>query len=333
MLVAMTDPTTPASPVPPPAPEASGAATAPPPAPLAPAPAPAAKTSNGLRIASLVLGILGFIFAWTPAAGLGIVLGVLGLIFGIISLVRPGTKGLPLISTILSGVAIILGIIMAIVYTVIGVASVTSTGDLGGTTSGSQAASPSEAPASSTSWYDDTFGTFAPINKTGTGDSVIALPAGAKAGIVTATHAGSANFVIQGLDSSNQPTLDLLVNTIGNYSGTTAFGLISLGAGPTSLQITADGAWTISITQISSAKSSAVPIAGTGDQVFLYDGKAAAWAITNAGQSNFVVEQYSKGSLIANLAVNEIGAYTGTDPMQAGPSVVVVQSDGNWTIN
>ena len=31
------------------------------------------------------------------------------------------------------------------------------------------------------------------------------------------------------------------------------------------------------------------------------------------------------------LLVNEIGAYTGTVPLSAGPSVITVSADGNWT--
>ena len=35
---------------------------------------------------------------------------------------------------------------------------------------------------------------------------------------------------------------------------------------------------------------------------------------------------------VPSLAVNEIGSYTGTVPMLAGPSVIVVESDANWSV-
>ena len=90
--------------------------------------------------------------------------------------------------------------------------------------------------------YAERFGTFATITQSGSGDSVIQLPTEADAALVTATHEGSSNFVLQTLDGSNQMS-DLLVNEIGAYTGTVSYGLTGSESGM--LQITADGAWTI----------------------------------------------------------------------------------------
>jgi len=51
-------------------------------------------------------------------------------------------------------------------------------------------------------------------------------------------------------------------------------------------------------------------------------------AITNKGESNFVVEGF--GSEVPELAVNKIGNYSGTVTLT--PSFVQVNSDGDWTI-
>ena len=207
----------------------------------------------------------------------------------------------------------------------------------GGATSTSQpAANTSSSPSASAAapapdWYAKTYGTFAPITQSGTSAAVIKLPAGVKAGIISSTYAGADNFSIQGLDASNTDTTDLVVNTIGAYKGTGVFGLSTLGGADASLQVTADAAWTISISPIDSA--TALPPSGTGDGVYKYDGKAGTWTIGNTGNGgNFVVEQYASSNSMPNLAVNTIGNYTGTVPSQAGPSVVVVNSDGTWTI-
>jgi len=162
--------------------------------------------------------------------------------------------------------------------------------------------------------YDDAYGTFKTIVKSGRGDALIALPKGAKAGLVTATHRGS--------------TIDGLVNEIGNYSGTTAYGLMDLGEAPVKLQITADGSWTIKIAPISSARVLPGSISGKGDAVFKFEGDAADFAITHKGSSNFQVQQYG-GDL--NMGVNEIGKYSGTVPFVAGPTVLVIGADGTWT--
>lgn len=279
------------------------------------------------------------VFAFTPAAGFGILLGVLALIFGIISLVRKPVKaGVPISGTVLGAVALIIGIVFAAVYgggkATSSVADAPAAANTADATTAAAAPSPepttTEAPPNPNAVYDEAYGTFAPVNQTGTGDSVIALPAGVKAGMVTASHQGSSNFSLSVLDASNQPTGDLLVNTIGNYAGVTAYGMNGFGSAGVNLQVKADGAWNITISPISAAPELGLPGGATGDQVYKYDGAAGNWTFTNQGQSNFAVIQY--GGATPNLAVNTIGAYSGKVPMFAGPTVIVVKSDGAWTV-
>lgn len=194
---------------------------------------------------------------------------------------------------------------------------------------------PAEEPAApvvepaddAASWAADAYGTFEPVTQQGSGDSIIELPAGA--GIVTSSHNGSANFIVQVLDANNGSTGDLLVNTIGAYNGTAAYGITAFGEG-VRLQVTADGAWELTIAPIASAPDLAA--SGSGDGVFLYGGDAGAAALTHDGAANFIVQQHSDDFLAMGLLVNDIGAYSGTVPMGAGPSVVTVMADGGWTI-
>lgn len=180
-------------------------------------------------------------------------------------------------------------------------------------------------------WANDTFGAFKSIKKSGHGDTVITLPKGVTGGMVTATHKGQRNFAIAVLDASNQSTGELLVNTIGRYSGTTAWGLMSLGDG-VRLQVTADGAWTITIAPFSSAKAFTGSAKGTGDTVMLYNGDAAALTATHRGTQNFVVYEETDQTFSMGLLINEIGKYSGTVPMSSGPSILTVQADGAWTL-
>lgn len=179
------------------------------------------------------------------------------------------------------------------------------------------------------SWADTNYGTFTPVTQTGKGDNIITLPAGAKAGIVTATHDGSSNFSLSVLDASNASTGQLLVNTIGAYKGTTAYGFNALGKGAT-IQVTADGNWTITISPISAAPAM-VP-SGAGDGVLLYSGKAGKLTVTHDGSSNFTVSEETGEAFHDGLLINQIGAYSGTVPLSSGPSVIVVGTDGNWTL-
>jgi TM2 domain-containing membrane protein YozV len=184
-----------------------------------------------------------------------------------------------------------------------------------------------DAPATAAQWADAGFGTFDVVSQSGTGDTVITLPEGVVYGAVHATHQGQANFVLTVLDVDNAPT-ELLVNTIGAYDGTTGLGMTAY-AEPKAIQVQADGAWTLTISPIASVP--ALPAAGHGDGLFLYEGPAANLALTHAGQMNFVVYEMTGDLFSAGLLVNEIGPYTGTVPVSAGPTVVVVTADGDWT--
>ncbi|WP_406833247.1 hypothetical protein ABEG17_14955 [Pedococcus sp. KACC 23699] len=178
--------------------------------------------------------------------------------------------------------------------------------------------------------YNDTYGSFANLSRRGRGDAIVKLPRGADAGIVTFSHQGSSNVAASVLDSSNQPTGDLLVNEIGNYSGVTAFGLHDFGGDPVKIKITADGTWTMKISPIALAPVLSKSASASGDKVFRYDGEGSDWAIAHKGSSNFAVIQV--GGLLPNVAVNEIGSYKGVVPFTEGPSVVSVTADGHWTM-
>ncbi|MBH0109903.1 TM2 domain-containing protein [Salinibacterium sp. NG22] len=178
-------------------------------------------------------------------------------------------------------------------------------------------------------WADDAFGTFEAITETGTGDSIVDLPIGATAGIVTATHAGASNFAVSVLNEDNESTGELLVNTIGDYAGTTSYGFNALSDGVT-LQIKADGAWSLLIAPVSAAPLLAE--SGTGDAVFLYNGDAAKLTATHSGDSNFSIIEETDKAFAFGLLVNEIGSYNGTVALSTGPSAITVGADGAWTL-
>jgi len=185
------------------------------------------------------------------------------------------------------------------------------------------------APVGSASWATSKYGSFGERRYTGEGDDVIKLPAGAKAGIVLASHRGDSNFVILS-STSNGDYGELLVNEIGDYSGTTAFGLDSWDRGKSKfLEITADGPWEIRIRPLT--RASTLPSSGRGDGVFQYKTTSTATrAISHSGDSNFVIQNYRGSS--SDLVVNEIGDYSGRKRFGAGPSIVVVNADGTWRI-
>jgi hypothetical protein len=275
-----------------------------------------------------VIPILSLI-AWLPAL-VAIGLGIAGLV------VKNRKRPLALVGLILGALSIFVGIAV----TIGSVASLASryTDDSPSVSQPSdEDATEEDEPAvpskpTAAEWADGEYGTFATFTQSGTGDSVVALPAGAEAGIVASTHDGSSNFSVSAIDANNEPTGDLLVNEIGAYNGGAEFGvggLSSVGDPAASLKISADGNWTVTISPISAAPQ--FPSSGTGDGVFLYDGDASNLALTHDGDSNFSVVEYTSELFGTDLLVNEIGSYTGTVPLSAGPALVTVSANGNWT--
>lgn len=174
----------------------------------------------------------------------------------------------------------------------------------------------------------DQWASFETQTYTGSGDDVIDLPDGATEGMITASHDGDANFIIDVLTSAGDSTLDLPVNTIGSYEGTTAFGMYDINDDPDRLQVSADGAWEITVAPFADAPTLELPAEGDGDAVFVYSGGASAWHLTHAGEANFIVDSTAE---VMGL-VNEIGAYDGTVPVSDETAVITIRADGAWTV-
>ena len=191
-----------------------------------------------------------------------------------------------------------------------------------------------------------------PRTFSGTGESVTPVFS-LEEGLATfeICHTGQSNFIVE-LDDPGGHWVDLLVNEIGNYSGTTLVGVTAggFGASPGAhlLKVTADGTWTITVTQPAYTSGLLPPrdYGGSGDSVtlpFEVSAGLATFDIHHAGQSNFIVELYDAGGHWVDLLVNEIGDYSGTtlvgvqvgSPVGASPGVHVlaVTANGSWQVS
>ena len=197
------------------------------------------------------------------------------------------------------------------------------------TVPGSGGGGGTQAGANAVAWAEQEFGTFERTVLNGSGDSVVKLPEGAKAGIVTATSTGDGYFSVIVRDKTSAGT-DYLFSGSGPFEGTAAFGVWSYGDGE-NVEITSRGDWTLTFEPISSAPAFTSGVSGTGYGVFLYDGEAGTVTGQHSGTSNFVLVEYTKTNPYFGLIFNEIGAYNGTKMIGAGPSVVKVEADGDWT--
>lgn len=140
------------------------------------------------------------------------------------------------------------------------------------------------------------------------------------------THSGSSNFAVKLYKDDTYE--DLLVNTIGDYSGD----VLVEDSGKYELEITADGNWNITSDGLSIDDTTS--FSGTGDGVTgITSHSGGNWHITNSGSSNFVVIEYGESLGYMELLVNEIGNYDGTVKAESGDNIFFkVTSEGSWTI-
>lgn len=293
---------------------------------------------GGLSKAALIVGIIAVVCAVIPGVSfVAFIPALIAVVLGIGTLVRKApTRGRGIAGILLGVVSFVVAIVVSIALIAAGVGAATATTKHPSKVVHSAAADPSSIPSQEpTGQPSEPAVPVEPVVPadtvySGSGDSVlpVVLPDGDGAAAATITANGARNFVVWSLDA-NMAQQDLLVNTIGAYQGTVGVDLTS-GASTKALQIKASGAWSVTIHSLAAVREfTGNATSGTGDDVVVYRGKAGAAALTNAGDRNFVVWSYSNRS---DLAVNTIGAYSGTVIWQAGPTLVVVKSNGAWTI-
>jgi len=109
-------------------PAAAAAASTP-----APHAAPAApghpQPTNGLGIAAMILGIIAFIFGWVPF--FGFLAGATAVVLGIISLKKPGVKGMGIAGLITGGLAVLWSLFITVIF-IIAIVAAAPTGVAGG---------------------------------------------------------------------------------------------------------------------------------------------------------------------------------------------------------
>jgi hypothetical protein len=150
--------------------------------------------------------------------------------------------------------------------------------------------------------------------------------------IATIEHTGASNFIVWAVDDEGEK-LDLLVNEIGDYSGTRSVNFGS-ARGLRGIDIQADGAWSMVI-QPANWAHELTASGGDGRGEDIVDASRLAGAVvrlTHDGDSNFVIWVYDDDGERIDLLVNEIGEYAGTHRVPNGAAWFDVSADGNWTV-
>ncbi len=192
-----------------------------------------------------------------------------------------------------------------------------------------------------------------PIGLSGAGD-FLSSPFELQQGVlvVFATHDGSSNFVVSVIPEVGTGSA-LSTNTIGSYEGTRAHtvdadAFIGLKPGAHRVEVTADGNWAMEITRPAWAQGESIPLSrsGKGDGIvgpITLEAGTVPLKATHDGSSNFIVTVFSADGKNQDLPVNEIGSYDGSQAirvlplaiigLEPGVHVVVIQADGNWTVD
>lgn len=142
------------------------------------------------------------------------------------------------------------------------------------------------------------------------------------------SHNGSRNFAIWAYGEGDQK--ELLVNTIGAYQG-----VRWLEPGAYSIEIEADGDWTMTVAAMQLDSAAAGALAGTGDYVsgvFQSADSRTTYTFTHDGERNFAVWLICATG--RELVVNKIGAIDGEKIVSPGGDVCFwdVTADGAWTV-
>jgi hypothetical protein len=169
---------------------------------------------------------------------------------------------------------------------------------------------------------------------TGQGNGVVTLATPVQVGILEFSCPKCSDTVVVKSDASIDPDLVNRFSNSGPYSGKRWMGL--RGDTTTRLQVTAQGAWTLTVGGLDMARQvdPANTATGSGDDVVLYKIAPSTVTATHRGTSNFAVWVMSDKLSSPDLAVNETGSYDGTVmfPSPGEAALVQVQADGKWTL-
>lgn len=156
--------------------------------------------------------------------------------------------------------------------------------------------------------------------------------------IFTMEHNGNSNFIIWLMDGTTGQNIDMLVNEIGSFDGSTAIGITS--DDEYLLNIKADGSWTVTIEQPRQYTTESAPIVlrdrgQKATQMIYLDSGLTRFEMVHDGSSNFIVWLMDAEGNKIDLLVNEIGDFEGSKAVGiygSGAYLLDVTADGDWEI-
>lgn len=158
--------------------------------------------------------------------------------------------------------------------------------------------------------------------------------------VVDYEHEGRSNFIVEIWDEEADERVAIPINKIGSVDGATG---LSLGPGEYSLDVDADGAWSIGLANPIAPREEirAPPASVNGDGPDVvgpveFDGSFTATG-SHSGDGNFIVWVYDEadgGQFSGTSLFNEIGEVDDAQTREShtGVAWVVVEANGEWDI-
>ena len=185
--------------------------------------------------------------------------------------------------------------------------------------------------------YIDSFGTFESLTVSGgVGLTVVPLPEGIRFALVSwvytaNTDAEAASVGVWAVDEHGRSNGALYIHSSGSFTGTGAT-LDNTHAGSSSgLEVISYGQWTLTVTPIASAVLFPLPTGGVGYTVFRYDGPLSGVEVSGGDQ--VLVWQHTSARTRPAGVTDESGRPERDVYLIAGPSIVVIQTSGPWTLS
>lgn len=229
-------------------------------------------------------------------------------------------------SVALGRVSLVVGVAAASALLIVGLAA--TAGQRGGNTTESGAVVTSVQPSAEGELASDVNSGRDPFTIRGTGTQVVSLDTAiARDSLVSVTHKGPGPFMASSLDADRQRQ-QLLVNTVGTYSGTTLL-TADVGQAVAQIAIVADGEWSLNVRDVSEAREFGSTIAGRGDDVVRYVGGMGVLAASYPGDAPFVVLRAGRPD---RLLFDEVGPFAGKTALGMGPALLVVSARGPWAL-
>jgi hypothetical protein len=164
----------------------------------------------------------------------------------------------------------------------------------------------------------------------GVGDRTVGLPAALSLPVIVhARHKGKTSFVVSTVDVTGKD-VHVLASALGKYDGTFPVGFVDECATPTAaLHIATKDPWHLDISSPVNAPTFATGVAGKGDAVFVYVGKAVSAEVSYKGGKRFSVVLYAAAG--PRVLAQSAKAYTGKVSLPKG-ALIAVAADGDWSI-